>query len=84
MKREKVDFMVVIVSAQLDAGDHANAGTLRSLACRTNAVDGVVIGESESGEAAALRCLYYSLRWECPVRGGRVGMEVDERRPARR
>jgi hypothetical protein len=84
MKREEVNFMVLIVSAQLDAGDHTNSGALRRFTRRTNAVDGVVIRERESREAAALRCLYYALGWECAVRGGRVGMEVDERRPARR
>ncbi len=84
MERKQVNFMVLIVSAQLYAGDHANSGALRRFARGTNAVYGVVIRESEGRKAAALRCLYYALGWECAVRGGRVGMEVDERRPARR
>jgi hypothetical protein len=84
MKSKQVNFMVLIISAQLDAGDHPNSGALRRFARRTYAVYGVVIRERESREAAALRCLYYALGWECAVRGGRVGMEVDERRPARR
>ncbi len=84
MEREQVNFMVLIVSAQLNAGDHANSGPLRRLPRGTNAVYGVVIRESERREAAVLRSLYYSLGWECAVRGGRVGMEVDERRPDRR
>jgi hypothetical protein len=84
MERKQVNFMVLIVRAQLHSRDHANSGQLGRFARGTNAVYGVVIGESESREAAALRCLYYALGWECAVRGGRVGMEVDERRPARR
>lgn len=84
MKCEQVNFMILIVSTQLDARDHANARALRRQARGANAVYGIVIGESESREAAALRLLYYSLGWERAVRGGRVGMEVDERRAARR
>ena len=84
MEREQVNFMVLIVRAQLDARDDADSGALRRLARGTNAVYCVVISERESSEAATLRCLDYSLGWECAVRGGRVGMEVDESRPARR
>jgi hypothetical protein len=84
MECEEVNFLVLIVCAQLHARDHANSGALRRFARGTNAVYGIVIRKRESREAAALRCLYYSLGWECAVRGGRVGMEVDERRAARR
>ena len=63
MKREQVNFMVLIISTQLDTGDHANSGALRRFARRTNAVYGVVIRERESREAAALRCLDYALGW---------------------
>jgi hypothetical protein len=84
MERKEVNFMVLVVSAQLDPSYHANSGALRRIARGTHAVYGVVIRESESGQAATLRCLYYSLGWECAIRGGRVGMEIDERRPARR
>jgi hypothetical protein len=84
MERKEVNFMVLVVSAQLNARDYANSGALRRFARGTNAVYGVVIRESESRETAALRCLYYSLGWESAVRGGRVGMKVDERRPAHR
>lgn len=84
VEREQVNFMVLIVSAQLHTGDHANSGALRRFSRRANTVYGIMIRERESREAAALRCLDYALGWECTVRGGRVGMEVDERRPARR
>ena len=84
MECEQVNFMVLIVSAELHACDHANPGALRCFAGGTNPVNGIVIRERESSQAATLRCLYHSLGGECAVRGGRVGMEVDERRPARR
>jgi hypothetical protein len=84
MEREQVNFMILVVRTQLDAGDHPNPGALSRLARGTNTIYGVVVGESESREAALLRRLDYSLGWECAVRGGRVGMEVDESRPARR
>jgi hypothetical protein len=84
MEREQVNFVVLIICAQLDARDHANSGALCRFAGWKNAIYGVVIGERESREAAALRCLDYALGWEGTVRGGRVGMEVDEIRPARR
>lgn len=84
MECEQVNFMILVVCAQLHASDHSNSGALRCFAGWTNPVYGIVIRERESREAAALRCLYYALGWECAVRGGRVGMEVDERRPAGR
>jgi hypothetical protein len=84
VKGEQVNLMFLVVGAQLHSRYHANPGALGSLARGTNAIDGVVIGECEGRQTAALRCRNYALGGECAVRGGRMGMEVDERRPASR
>ena len=83
MEREQVYFVVPVERAQLDAGDHTDACPLCCLAGCTDAVDSVVISERERGQPAALGGLDYSLGREGAVRGGRVSVQVDERRPAR-
>jgi hypothetical protein len=42
-----------------------------------------MVGERNGLEAATRRSLDYLLWWKDAVGGGRVSMQVDERRPAR-
>ena len=50
---------------------------------RRNSINSVVIRERQGGKATALGSLDYSLGSERTVRGGRVSVQVDKRRPAR-
>jgi hypothetical protein len=83
VEREQMYFAVIVECAQLYSGDQTDASPLCRDAGRADAIYGVVIRERQRRQPAALSSLDYALRREKAVRGGRVGMKVDERRPAR-
>jgi hypothetical protein len=83
VERQEMDFVIAIKSAQLYARDHADSGALTRFARNTDTVDSIVICERQRCQAAAFRSLDYLVGWESSVRSGRVGMQVDERRPGR-
>jgi hypothetical protein len=83
VESQKMNFLLILDGAELYSGDHSNAKALASLARRGNALDRVVIRERQCGETAPFGCLDYTVGADGPVRGGRMGMQVDERRPAR-
>src|SRR5450759_1366674 len=83
VQRQQVDFVVFLKSAQLHPGYYPNAQSLTGHASRRNSVDRVVIRECQGREAAALGGLDYPLGRDRTVRGSRVTVQVDERRPAR-
>jgi hypothetical protein len=83
VKRQYVDFMVVLKGAELDSSDYANSQTRTSFARGNDTSYRVMVGERQRLEAAARGSLDYLAWWKGAVRGGGVGMKVDERRPAR-
>ena len=83
MERQQMNFVVTLKRAQLTSGDDTNSEPLAGCPRRGNPFDGVVIGERERGETATLRRFDYALGRKGSVRRGRVGMQVDECRPAR-
>ena len=83
VKREHVNFVIILEGAELDARNHADAEPVTRRTRRRNSADRVVVGQRNGLEAAARRSFDYLLWWENAVGGGGVGMQVDERRPAR-
>jgi hypothetical protein len=81
--RQQMDLVVFLESAQLHSGDYSNTQALTRLTRRRDSINGVVIRKRQGGKATALGGLDYSFRSEGTVRGGRVSVQVDERRPAR-
>src|SRR5688500_5909168 len=81
---EQVYFMIVEERAQLDRRDDPDPETLTGYPGCRHAAHGVVVGECDRVETAPRRCFYYLLRWKYSVRGGGVGVQIDERRPSRR
>ena len=80
---EEVDFVLVVKRAELYSGNNSNARSCPRLTGSLEPIDGIVVGEREGRQPALRRSLDHSLRRECPVRGGRVSMQVDMCRPAR-
>jgi hypothetical protein len=83
VQRQQMDLVVVLESAQLHSGDYSNAQALTRRARRRDSIDSVVIRQCKGGKATALGGLDYSFGSKGTVRGGRVSVQVDERRPAR-
>jgi len=83
MERQQMDFVILVERAELDSSDYSDSDPVAGLAGRGYSRDRVVVSECECLEAAPLSSLDYLFWWESPVRGGRVSMQVDERRPAR-
>lgn len=83
MERQQMYFVVLVERAELYSGNYANSQTLPGLAGNGHSRDRIVVSEGERLEATALGGLDYLFWWENAVRGGRMGMQVDERRPAR-
>jgi hypothetical protein len=76
-------FAIVVECAQLNAGYHTDSRLLGRLASGANPIDRVVIRQRYRGQPALLGGLDHLFGRESAVRGGRVGMQVDERRPTR-
>ena len=83
VEREQMYFAVIVECAQLYPGNQTDARPVCRQSGRADAVYRVVISERQRHQPAALGRLDYALGREKAVRGGRVGMQVDERRPAR-
>jgi hypothetical protein len=84
MQGEKMHFVIILECAQLGARNYADAKAVASFSRAGNAVDRVMICECEGSEPARRRCFDNLLWRERAVRGGRMSVQVDERRPARR
>jgi hypothetical protein len=84
MKRENVDFVILLEGAQLHSGDYTNPQPLASFSRSSDSTNRIVVSERQRLEAATRGGFDYLFRWECAIGGGRVSMEVDERRPTRR
>lgn len=83
VQSQHVNFVIVLEGAELCTRDHPDAESVTCCAgCRKSA-DRVVVGQRNGLEAATRRSLDYLLWWKNPVGGGRMSMQVDERRPAR-
>lgn len=83
VQSQHVNLVIVLEGAELRTRDHPDAESLTCRAGCRNSADRVVVGERNGLEAATRRSLDYLLWWKNAVRGGRMGMQVDERRPAR-
>lgn len=83
MKRQHVDFVILEECAELYSRDHANAQSLAGLACCRDSSNRIVVSERECFQAAAFSRLDHPIWWESAVGGGRMSMQVDERRPDR-
>jgi hypothetical protein len=83
MERQKVHFVVIMKRAELHSRNEANAKSLPSGARGGYSVHCIVIGERYRGKAATLRRVDHSFRREGTVRRCRMGVQVDEPRPAR-
>jgi len=70
VKRKEMNFVSVVERAQLDAGNHAHSETLTGSSRFMDPVDGVVIGQSDRSESAALCLLDYALGSKNAVRSG--------------
>ena len=67
MKRQHVDFEILVECAELHPRDYANAQPLACLARRWNSSNRIVVSECECLQAAALGSLDYSLWHESAV-----------------
>jgi len=83
MKCQDMDFVLVVKCTKLHSGDHSNSESLAGPARRVDSANRIMIGECKRRQTAALRGLDYLLGWKNAVGCSRVGMQVDERRPAR-
>jgi len=83
MKRQKMDFVPIVKSAQLYSGNYSNPQSLAGRARRHNAIDRVVVCQCQRSQSAAFGGFYGCFGSDRTVRGSRVGVQVDERGPAR-
>ena len=84
MQAEKMMLALADVSAELDAGDDADAEPLPGLVRRAHAGEGVVIGESNDGQVCGSRRGDDFLRCPRPVGGRGMHVEADAPRLRRR
>jgi hypothetical protein len=83
VQRQQMDLVVFLESAQLHSGNYSNTEALTGHARCGDSINSVVIRKCQGGKATALSGLDYTFGSEGTIRGSRVGVQVDERRPAR-
>ncbi len=81
MEREQMHFVVVLECAELDTRYHADTKTITRCPRGRNSVDGVVIGEGDGCESAALRSFDHFLGRKNSVGSSGVSMQINECSP---
>ena len=80
MKPEQVQFVVVEMGTEFDAGDDAHTEIVAGGDRLWQAVDGVVVGEGNGVQLGVARCFHDLRRRKCTVGRGRVDLQIDELR----
>ena len=64
VKRQDMDFVLVVKCTKLHSGNHSNSESLAGLARCVDSANRIMIGECKRRETAALRSLDYLLGWK--------------------
>ena len=83
VQRQQMNLVIAVESTELHPRDQSDSRAFRSITRRWDAGDRIVVRQRQRGNTAALSGFDYTFRWKSAVRGGRVRMQVDERRPTR-
>ena len=84
VQRQDVDFVLVKECTELHSCDYSNSKSGAGRPRRLDSPDSIMVSERQRGETAPLRGFDDLLGGKNAVRCGRMGMQVDERRPAPR
>jgi hypothetical protein len=84
VKRQNVNFVIVLEGAELHASNDADSQPLAGFSRSRDSANRVVVSERQRLEVAPCGSFDYLPRWKGAIGRGRVGMEVYERRRTRR
>jgi hypothetical protein len=84
VKRQNVNFMIVLEGAELHSSNDADSQPLACFSRSRNAANRVMVSERQRFEAAPCGSFDYLPRWKGAIGRGRVYVEVYERRRTRR
>jgi hypothetical protein len=84
VKRQNVNFVIVLEGAELHSSNDADSQPLACFSRSRVSADRVVVSERQRLEAAPCGSFDYLPGWKGAIGRGRVSMEVYERRRTRR
>ena len=80
MQPEQVQFVLVEMGTEFDAGNDAHTESVASCDRLRQAVDGVVVSEGDGVQLGVARCFHDLCRRKSTVGRGRVDLQIDELR----